>query len=343
MCIRDSYETIRDYIEVLAVVAPDLDIAWANDISEVTLPIHLLSCTELINETADQYCNTSGPSGSFSDQWGSGNLATGWGFIRISDQPYGSRHTLTHEFGHAMGLWHSGIDNTSMGPPNTQQGYWAAHDLMSVALIHNPLITSGQTREEIQTALNIQGDDELLSFLYSKAFALVNTSRYEGFGITNIEAMQLGCPVISSDFKALKEIGASPKVIAAGFLHDVVEDTKSNLKDIEQNFGDEISYLVDGVTKLSRLEGRSDKFKQAENFRKLLISSSNDIRVLLVKLADRLHNIRTIDGLKNENKKQKICKETLEIYAPLAERLGIEAIQNELEDKCFQIINPETK
>ena len=155
----EDYETIRDYIEVLAVVAPDLDIAWANDISEVTLPIHLLSCTELINETADQYCNTSGPSGSFSDQWGSGNLATGWGFIRISDQPYGSRHTLTHEFGHAMGLWHSGIANTSMGPPNTQAGYWAAHDLMSVALIHNPLITSGQTREEIQTALNIQGDD----------------------------------------------------------------------------------------------------------------------------------------------------------------------------------------
>ena len=155
----EDYETIRDYIEVLAVVAPDLDIAWANDISEVTLPIHLLSCTELINETADQYCNTSGPSGSFSDQWGSGNLATGWGFIRISDQPYGSRHTLTHEFGHAMGLWHSGIDNTSMGPPNTQTGYWAAHDLMSVALIHNPIITSGQTREEIQTALNIQGDD----------------------------------------------------------------------------------------------------------------------------------------------------------------------------------------
>ena len=170
----EDYETIRDYIEVLAVVAPDLDIAWANDISEVTLPIHLLSCTELINETADQYCNTSGPSGSFSDQWGSGNLATGWGFIRISDQPYGSRHTLTHEFGHAMGLWHSGIANTSMGPPNTQAGYWAAHDLMSVALIHNPLITSGQSREEIQTALNMEDNNVLQGFI-SNPETLSNT------------------------------------------------------------------------------------------------------------------------------------------------------------------------
>ena len=170
----EDYETIRDYIEVLAVVAPDLDIAWANDISEVTLPIHLLSCTELINETADQYCNTSGPSGSFSDQWGSGNLATGWGFIRISDQPYGSRHTLTHEFGHAMGLWHSGIANTSMGPPNTQAGYWAAHDLMSVALIHNPLITSGQSREEIQTALNMEDNSVLQGFI-SNPETLSNT------------------------------------------------------------------------------------------------------------------------------------------------------------------------
>ena len=166
----DDYETIRDYIEVLAVVAPDLDIAWANNISEVTLPIHLLSCTEIINENADQYCNTSGPSGSFSDQWGSDNLATGWGFIRVSDQPYGPRHTLTHEFGHAMGLWHSGVAYTSMGPPNNnkQTGYWAAHDLMVVALIHNSAVVSGQTREEIRVAFNI-ADDELQGFINNPA------------------------------------------------------------------------------------------------------------------------------------------------------------------------------
>ena len=159
----DDYETMRDYIEVLAVVAPDLDIAWANNVSEVTFPIHLLSCTELINET-DEHCNTSGPSGGFSDQWGSGNLATGWGFIRVSDQRLGSRHTLTHEFGHAMGLWHSGVDNTSMGPPDNQAGNWAAHDLMVIALIHNSDVVSGQTREEIRVAFNIS-DEELQGFI----------------------------------------------------------------------------------------------------------------------------------------------------------------------------------
>ncbi len=160
----EDYETMRDYLEVLAVVAPDLDIAWANNISEVTLPIHLLSCTELINETVDQHCNTSGPSGGFSDQWGLGNLATGWGFIRVSDQQMGSRHTLTHELGHAMGLWHSGVDKTSMGPPNDQAGNWAAQDLMVVALIHNSAVVSGQTREEIKVAFNI-ADDELQGFI----------------------------------------------------------------------------------------------------------------------------------------------------------------------------------
>ena len=162
----EDYETMRDYIEVLAVIAPSLDIAWANNISEVTLPIHLLSCTELINETIDQYCNTSGPSGGFSDQWGSGNLTTGWGFIRVSDQQSGSRHTLTHEFGHAMGLWHSGVDKTSMGPPNNQAGHWAPHDLMVVALIHNSAVVSGQTREEIRVAFDI-ANDELQGFINS--------------------------------------------------------------------------------------------------------------------------------------------------------------------------------
>ena len=169
----EDYETMRDYIEVLAVVAPDLDIAWANNISEVTLPIHLLSCTEFINETIDQYCNTSGPSGGFSDQWGSGNLTTGWGFIRVSDQQSGSRHTLTHELGHAMGLWHSGVDNISMGPPNNQAGYWAAHDLMVVALVNNSAVVSGQTREEIRVAFNI-ADDELQGFINNPA-TLSNT------------------------------------------------------------------------------------------------------------------------------------------------------------------------
>ena len=95
------------------------------------------------------------------------------------------------------------------------------------------------------------------------------------------------------------------KTIITALLHDVVEDTNKDLKDIKINFGNEISHLVDGVTKLSKFEGRSAKFNQAENFRKLLLATSKDIRVLLVKLADRLHNMRTIEHIKDEEKKKK--------------------------------------
>ncbi len=140
----------------------------------------------------------------------------------------------------------------------------------------------------------------------------------------------------------LLEMKLDSSTIITALLHDVVEDSKVTLDDIDKSFGKEIRKLVDGVTKLSKIELKTG-LAQAENFRKLLISSSDDVRVLIVKLADRLHNIRTIDGIKDENKKQKICKETLEIYAPLAERLGIVSFQNELEDRCFKVINPETR
>jgi GTP pyrophosphokinase len=130
--------------------------------------------------------------------------------------------------------------------------------------------------------------------------------------------------------------------IITALLHDVVEDSEVTLDEISKEFGNEISKLVDGVTKLSKLELKFG-FAQAENFRKLLLASSDDIRVLLVKLADRLHNIRTIDGIKSYEKKSRICFETLEIFAPLAERLGINAIQRELEDRCFAIVKPETQ
>ena len=133
------------------------------------------------------------------------------------------------------------------------------------------------------------------------------------------------------------------KTIITALLHDVVEDTERNLKDIKKNFGNEISYLVDGVTKLSKLEGRTDEFKQAENFRKLLLATSKDIRVLLVKLADRLHNMRTIEFIKDSVKKKRIALETLEIFSPLAERLGMQEIRAELDDLSFEIIEPELR
>ena len=139
-------------------------------------------------------------------------------------------------------------------------------------------------------------------------------------------------PLAVASFLIDMKLDAS--TIITALLHDVVEDTDISILDIENEFGTEISKLVDGVTKLSKLEMKFG-FAQAENFRKLLLASSDDIRVLLVKLADRLHNIRTIDGINEKQKRSKICYETLEIYAPLAERLGIVGIQRELEDRCF--------
>ena len=133
------------------------------------------------------------------------------------------------------------------------------------------------------------------------------------------------------------------KTIITALLHDVVEDTNTDLRDIKVNFGNEISHLVDGVTKLSKFEDRSAKFNQAENFRKLLLATSKDIRVLLVKLADRLHNMRTISHIKNIEKRKKISYETLEIYAPLAERLGMQEVRSELDDLSFAVIEPEIR
>jgi len=161
-----DYETIRDYIEVLAVIAPDLEIGWANHVSEVNLPIHFIECSDVIQET-DQWCNTEGPSGAFSQQVSSGDgsfFTAGYGHIRISGQQ-SNRHTLTHEFGHAIGLWHSEIGQTSMGPGANQASHWAGHDLMVAAAIHNSSVEHLQTRDEVQTALGIPNDEMWQGFL----------------------------------------------------------------------------------------------------------------------------------------------------------------------------------
>ncbi len=130
--------------------------------------------------------------------------------------------------------------------------------------------------------------------------------------------------------------------IVTALLHDTVEDTHATLEDIEKLFGEEVKNLVNGVTKLTRIEGQSDKTKQAENFRKLVLAMSDDIRVLLVKLADRLHNMRTLDFVREE-KRRRIARETLDIYAPLAERIGIVHFKDELEDLAFAALNPDAR
>jgi guanosine-3',5'-bis(diphosphate) 3'-pyrophosphohydrolase len=129
--------------------------------------------------------------------------------------------------------------------------------------------------------------------------------------------------------------------IVTGLLHDTVEDTVATIEDIHRLFGPGVAKLVDGVTKLSQIELQSDQTKQAENFRKLLLAMSEDIRVLLVKLADRLHNMRTLHHLGKEERRRRIGRETMDIYAPLAERIGIRDWKDELEDLAFVELNPD--
>jgi GTP pyrophosphokinase len=131
--------------------------------------------------------------------------------------------------------------------------------------------------------------------------------------------------------------------IVAALLHDTIEDTNATHADIEKLFGPDVARLVDGVTKLSRIELQSDRTKQAENFRKLVLAMSEDIRVLLIKLADRLHNMRTLLHIKDPEKRRRIALETMEIYAPLAERIGMSEIENELEDLAFAELHPDAR
>jgi GTP diphosphokinase / guanosine-3',5'-bis(diphosphate) 3'-diphosphatase len=131
--------------------------------------------------------------------------------------------------------------------------------------------------------------------------------------------------------------------IATALLHDTVEDTPATQEDVRKKFGDNIAHLVDGVSKLSRIEFQNDQAQQAENFRKLILAMSEDIRVLLVKLADRLHNMRTLHFLIDPEKRRRIARETLDIYAPLAERIGIKTMQDELQDLAFAELNPDAR
>jgi GTP pyrophosphokinase len=131
--------------------------------------------------------------------------------------------------------------------------------------------------------------------------------------------------------------------IITGLLHDTVEDTVATLDDIERLFGPDIARLVDGVTKLSRIELQSDQTKQAENFRKLVLAMSDDIRVLLVKLADRLHNMQTLRFIKDEEKRRRIARETMDIYVPLAERIGMHRMKDQLEDLAFAELHPDAR
>jgi len=146
-------------------------------------------------------------------------------------------------------------------------------------------------------------------------------------------------PIASAQI--LADLGIDPVAVAAALLHDVPEDTEYSLADVEERFGPEIAHLVDGVTKLSKFSTHTHEQQQAENIRKMFLAMADDIRVVLIKLADRLHNMRTLGALAPE-KQQRIARQTMEIYAPLAERLGIWQIKWELEDLAFKALEPDS-
>ena len=143
--------------------------------------------------------------------------------------------------------------------------------------------------------------------------------------------------------KLLSEIKLDNSSILCGLLHDTVEDTKATIEEIKKNFGNEIASLVEGLTKINEYSLKINNLKFGENYRKLLLAATQDLRVILIKLADRLHNMRTLDYIKDESKKLKIALETQEIYAPLAQRLGIRDWQEQLDDLAFQKLNPEAR
>ena len=137
----------------------------------------------------------------------------------------------------------------------------------------------------------------------------------------------------------LAEMKMDPVAIAAGLLHDSVEDTSVTIVDIRKEFGEQVAHIVEGVTKIDKIQFANREDRQAENVRKMLLAMVSDVRVVLIKLADRLHNMRTLEHLKPE-RQEAIARETLDIYAPLAHRLGMGKVRGELEDLAFRYTDP---
>ena len=139
----------------------------------------------------------------------------------------------------------------------------------------------------------------------------------------------------------LTDLKLDDQTIVTAILHDTIEDTLATPEEIDKLFGKDVARLVDGVTKLSKIEAQSENERAAENLRKFLLALSDDIRVLLVKLADRLHNMRTLHHIPSEDKRRRIARETMDIYAPLAERIGMYEMMNEMQTLAFREIEPD--
>ena len=183
---------------------------------------------------------------------------------------------------------------------------------------------------------------------YNKFLNLETLSKAYNFAVKAHEKQKRdeGTPYIIHPIAVaniLTDLKLDSATIATGLLHDTIEDTHASYKTIKEEFGKEVADLVDGVTKISEFENQAISNSKAENFRKLILATSKDIRVLLVKLADRLHNMRTIKFVLDKDKQIRKAKETMEIYAPLADRMGMHRIRDELEDLSFEVLNTEAR
>lgn len=197
------------------------------------------------------------------------------------------------------------------------------------------------SRDQTWTA---QGVIDAVSSYMNKDHVAIVERAYKFAAVAHKDQIrQSGEPYIMHPIQVagiLANLKMDPTTIASGFLHDIVEDTGVTLDDVRELFGDDVAMIVDGVTKLGKIKYKSNKQRLAENHRKLLLAMSKDIRVMIVKLADRLHNMRTLQHLRPD-KQRRIANETLEIYAPLADRLGISTIKWELEDISLRYLNPQ--
>ncbi|MEZ0371593.1 MAG: HD domain-containing protein, partial [Candidatus Sericytochromatia bacterium] len=184
---------------------------------------------------------------------------------------------------------------------------------------------------------------EKMAYALPEDLAFARKAFFTAYELHKNQQRKSGEPYIIHPYEVsliLTELNASGEMIAAGFLHDILEDTDYTREEMISEFGEVVYNLVDGVTKLSKFSFSSKEERQAENFRRMFMAMAKDIRVVIIKLADRLHNMRTLDHM-TDDKQKKIAQETIDIFAPLAHRLGIGRLKWELEDLCLRYLHPD--
>src|ERR1700754_3575171 len=186
--------------------------------------------------------------------------------------------------------------------------------------------------------------DRVLSYDPQADEALLNRAYVFSLQAHGSQKRASGDPYFSHPIEVagiLTDLHLDDETIATAILHDTIEDTVATPEQIQKLFGDNVARMVDGVTKLSKIEAQTESERAAENLRKFLLAMSDDIRVLLVKLADRLHNMRTLHYIKSEEKRRRIARETMDIYAPLAERIGMYEFMKEMQSLAFKELEPD--